>query len=340
MKVLIAGSDEVWSLEKYYGKNMGEAGVEVSSFPAQSIFYGYYQKSIIHKLLFKCGLSPVRRMIESQMRQMVEDQRPDIVWVFKGMELAPDLLRWIKGKGVRLVNYNPDNPFLFSGKGSGNTNVTASIPLYDLHFSYDRSVCQRISRDYNIPCGILPFGFELAEGLYADCQQQEETVKLCFLGNPDKQRAAFISQLADQFPVDVFGFQWEKFVRHQGITVFPPVYGEAFWKTLRRYRVQLNLMRPHNLHSHNMRTFEVPGVGGIGLFPRTADHETFFEPGKEVFLYGDMAECKQQAAALLALTPGQAAEIRQAARRRSLGSGYTYRDRALQALTEMKKLLG
>ncbi|HLI94308.1 MAG TPA: glycosyltransferase [Puia sp.] len=339
MRVLIVGSDEVWSLEKYYGKNLGNAGVGVRSFPAQSIFYGYYHKSIIHKLLFKSGLSPVGRMIETQMRAVVADCQPDIVWIFKGMELSPDLLRWIKGKGIRLVNYNPDNPFLFSGRGSGNKNVTDSIGLYDLHFSYDQSICRQISKDYNIPCRILPFGFELAEGLYAECEEQVETVKLCFLGNPDRQRAAFISQLAEAFPIDVFGYHWESFVKHDRITIFPPVYGEAFWKTLRRYRVQLNLMRAHNLHSHNMRTFEIPGVGGIGLFPRTPDHEAFFEAGKEVFLYDDMAGCKQQAAVLLKMTQGEAAEIRRAARRRSVGSGYSYQDRALQALTEMKKLL-
>jgi hypothetical protein len=53
-----------------------------------------------------------------------------------------------------------------------------------------------------------------------------------------------------------------------------------------------------------------------------------------------MLECKEKVAVLLNMTPGEAVEIRQAARRRSIGSGYTYRDRALQALAEMKKLQG
>ena len=57
------------------------------------------------------------------------------------------------------------------------------------------------------------------------------------------------------------------------------VESSDFWKVLRKYRVQLNLMRPHNLDSHNMRSIEVPAVGGIGLFPDTPDHERFFEKG-------------------------------------------------------------
>lgn len=340
MRVLIAGSDEVWSLEKYYIRYLKEAGVETGTIPVQSMFYSYYNRRLIHKVLFKLGLSGIGSVIERKVRAMVEEQRPDILWVFKGMELSPELLSGIKGKGVRLVNYNPDNPFLFSGKGSGNKKVTDSIGLYDLHFSYDRSICQRIGQEYGIPCRILPFGFELSEKLYSDCREQEETVKLCFLGNPDEARAAFIRRLADDFRVDVYGKGWGNFVKHENITTYPPVYGEAFWKTLYRYRVQLNLMRAHNPQSHNMRTFEVPGAGGIGLFPRTPDHAAFFEEGKEVFLYGDILECKEKVAYLLKRTPGEAAEIRLAARRRSISSGYTYRDRALQALAEMKKLKG
>ena len=339
MRLLIAGSDEVWSLEKYYTKYLEDAGVQVFTIPVQSIFYGYYNKNIVNKILHKTGLSRIGTVIDSKVKNAVEEYKPDILWVFKGMELTPDLLNWTKGKGVRLVNYNPDNPFLFSGKGSGNKNVTDSIGLYDLHFSYDQGICKRIRQDYEIPCRMLPFGFELSEALYADCRAQEEKKKLCFLGNPDGQRAAFIMQLADDFPIDVYGNGWGAFVKHQKITVYPPVYGDEFWKTLYRYRVQLNLMRAHNLQSHNMRSFEIPGVGAIGLFPRTPDHEAFFEEQKELFLYRDMSECKKWAAVLLNMTGGEAAEIREAARRKSIGSGYAYHDRALQALEEMKKLM-
>src|ERR1700744_1719637 len=116
MKVLLAGSDEVWSLEKYYSRYLKDAGVQIAGIPVQSIFFGYYNKSIVNKVLFKLKLSRIGRVIDGKMRKMVEQYEPDMVWVFKGMELSPELLKWIKGKGIRLVNYNPDNPFLFSGR--------------------------------------------------------------------------------------------------------------------------------------------------------------------------------------------------------------------------------
>jgi len=339
MKLLIAGSDEVWSLEKYFIKHLTNAGVQVQICPVQSIFLSYYNKSILTKILHKAGWSAIYKQIEEKVKQTINDWQPDVLWVFKGMELSPELLRWIRGKGVKLANFNPDNPFIFSGSGSGNKNVTDSIGLYDLHFTYDTDIQKRIVSEYKVPCIILPFGFEISDSLYEECTKQEETVKVCFLGNPDEQRAGFIQQLAQKIPVDVYGHNWSRYITHKNVSVLQPVYTDDFWKTLYRYRVQLNLMRPHNPNSHNMRTFEVPGVGGIGLFPHTPDHATYFEEGKELFLYNTINDCITNSETLLSMTTSEAAAIRKAARLKSVQAGYSYRDRALQAFREIKQLV-
>lgn len=339
MKLLLVGSNEVWSLEKHYSKYISEEGTEVNICPVQSIFLQYYQKSIINKVLYKAGLSTIEKKIERHLKDMISGWKPDVIWVFKGMEVTPGLLQWAKEKGIKLVNYNPDNPFIFSGSGSGNKNVINSLSLYDLHFSYDRGVLNRIEKEYGVPCKMLPFAYELNDKLYNECCKEKEVLKICFLGNPDKTRAAFIMELANAVAIDVYGNDWEKFVQHKNITVFPPVYADDFWKTLRKYRAQLNLMRPHNPDSHNMRSFEVPGVGAIGLFPRTPDHEQYLKEGKEVFLYRDIAECKKLANDILEMTEAEARMVREKARSRSVNSGYSYRDRALQSLSEIKKLL-
>jgi hypothetical protein len=339
MRILIAGSNEVWSLEKIYKRYLERAGAAVDLVPVQSIFYQYYNRSILHKIIFKAGLSRIGHKIEGILKDRILEWRPDVIWVFKGMEISPGLLAWARQKGVRLVNYNPDNPFIFSGRGSGNNNVTRSISLYDLHFTYDRKVRQRIVEEFQLPCPILPFGFELSTELYEECRRQKEVVKLCFLGNPDEQRAAFLLRLAGEFAIDVYGVDWNKYIRHSNVTVYPPVYGDEFWRTLYKYRVQLNLMRQHNPDSHNMRSFEVPGAGAIGLFPYTPDHAQFFVEQKEVFLYKNMEECRRYAGLLLNMTQEDADRIRIAARRKSLEAGYTYSDRASQVLQEMEKLM-
>jgi spore maturation protein CgeB len=256
------------------------------------------------------------------------------------MEISPASLKHVKQSGVKLVGYNPDNPFVFTGKGSGNSNVTDSISLYDMHFTYNRSIQKKLQSDYGAQTFFLPFGFQLDDTVYEECVTQPETLKMCFLGNHDTDRVEFLNRLAEAgISIDVYGNDWNKVVSHPNISVFPPVYGKGFWMTLRRYRVQLNLMRVHNPDSHNMRTFEVPGVGGIMLAPNTQEHRTFFDDGKEAFLFNDVNHCILQAKHLLSLSETEAGAIRDHARTRSLTSGYTYKDRAKQALAAIEAMI-
>ena len=135
MRLLIVGSDKVFAIENFYVKYLKETDIEVRLFTAQSYFYDYYQSSILHKILFKAGISPILRTINDQFKQVITEFEPQVIFIFKGMEIFPESLQWAKQRGIKLVNYNPDNPFLFTGKGSGNKNVTDSIPLYDLHLT-------------------------------------------------------------------------------------------------------------------------------------------------------------------------------------------------------------
>lgn len=339
LKILIIGSAEIWAIENYYVKYLKEQGVEISHFSAQSIFYKYYKKCFLNKLLFKVGLSNIYRSINNKFKIEVESFKPNVIFVFKGMEIFSQSLQWAKYKNIKLVNYNPDNPFLFSGKGSGNLNVKNSIELYDLHLTYDLDIKKKISEVYKIPVEILPFGFDISEKLYEKCFSQKEIIKTCFLGNPDKYRSDFLYQLASLgVELDVYGNDWNKFISHPNIKVLEPVYGEDFWLALRKYRVQLNLMRPHNTHSHNMRSFEVPSVGGIQLAPATADHCLYFEPEREIFLYADLEECVIQIRKILTLSIDEANTIRQQARQRSLQSEYSYKDRSRQVLSRIEKI--
>ncbi len=340
MKILVVGSDKVYAIENIYVKYLSELEGETRLFPAQTIFYDYYGNGIANKLRFRLGLSRILHQINDLLRQQIMQFRPDVIWAFKGMEIFPSTWKWARQQGIRLVNYNPDNPFIFTGKGSGNRNITDSIGLFDMHFTYNLSIKNELEERYRLPVAWLPFGFEVSDEDYTTTHQQDETVKLCFLGNPDESRSRFIRQMADQgLHLDVYGNDWEKFIVHKNVRVFKPVYRLDFWKTLYRYRVQLNLMRIHNPDSHNMRSFEVPGIGGILLAPFTPEHATFFTDCHEAFFYRDVNEAVAKARELLTLSAGQAAQIREAARQRSVLSHYSYRDRTVFAYTKMKELL-
>lgn len=342
MRILIVGSDSKYAIEKPYSFYLSQIpGVSfIELFAIQGMFLKYYHKSVFNKIIYRVGLSSVLTKINQELRRKVLECCPDVVFVFKGMEIFPDTLKWIRDQGIKLVNYNPDNPFIFSGRGSGNANIRPSLPFYDFHYTYNHSVKDRIENDYGIPAILLPFGFEISEETFQISFAEQEVLRTCFLGNPDKYRASFMMGLADKgVEIDVYGHGWEKFVDHKRIGVNEAVFETDFWRTLRKYRIQLNIMRPHNPDSHNMRSFEIPGIGGIQLAPNTPDHCLYFEPGEEIFLYSDNESCHKQILELMSLSAGEASGIRQASRSRSLGSGYSYRDRAAQVFDDFVNLV-
>jgi spore maturation protein CgeB len=337
MRLMIVGSEEVDAIENYYLKYLRQLGVDVLSFPAHMIFDQYYYHSLLNKLTFKLGLSRIYDRLNRQFRDLAGQYAPRVIWVFKGMEIFPETLAWAKERGIGLVNYNPDNPFLFTGKGSGNSNIAGSIGLFDLHFTYNLEIRKRLEEEYHARTAMLPFGFDIDPAVYRECISQEEEIRVCFLGNPDKQRVAFINDLAAQgIALDLYGKHWDEWRHHDQVRLFGPAYGLDMWKVLRRYRVQLNLMRIHNEDSHNMRTFEVPAIGGIMLAPDTTEHRIYFSDKEEIFLYQNATDCAERCRYLLGLPRHEADRIRESARRRSLTSGYSYEARAKQFLEQIQ----
>lgn len=332
MRLLLVGANSKYAIELPYLKYLRELPEfeQVELFESQNMFLEYYHKTIINKILYRLGYNQILKKINNKLLHKVNSFKPDAMLVFKGMEIFPETLIKLKAKGILLSNYNPDNPFIFSGRGSGNKNITNSIGLYDVHFTYSNCILSELNSKYpKSSVYYLPFGFDVSDDLYNECKKQQEIVKVCFLGNPDIYRADFIEKLcALGIEIDAYGHNWNNYITHENCTSFNAVYEMDLWKTLAKYRVQLNIMRPHNEQSHNMRTFEVPGVGGIQLAPRTPEHEAFFEENKEIFLYDNLENCALQIKKILPLSKTESDSIRTNARERCVQSGYSYKSRA------------
>jgi spore maturation protein CgeB len=260
----------------------------------------------------------------------VAEFNPAVIFVFKGMELLPNTLVALKKSGIKLVNYNPDNPFIFSGYGSGNKNVSESLQLYDFHLTYNLEILEKL-KSMQLNAEFFPFAFEPGDDKAPRLLETDEVLKPCFLGNPDKSRVDFLNQLAERgVKLDVYGNDWAKNNINPNITAYPPVYGDEMISVLRKYRVQLNLMRIHNLNSHNMRSLEIPGHGGIQLAPRNFEHELLFVEGKEIFLYNDADDCVCQIDRLLNLSFAEAHAIRERVHL-TAQSQHTYMQRSAKA---------
>ncbi len=336
-KILIIGSSERNSIDLFFNKYLKEYKYEVLFFSSHSFFCKYYS-SFFNKIIFFFFPFIIFNRINKKLKNEFLLFLPDITLIFKGMEIYASTLNFIKKFGCKIVVYNADNPFIFSGRGSGNANILKHIPLVDLYLSYDTKIVKNLIKSFGIASDRLPFGFDLPLKFSINLCEKSEILKVCFIGNPDKYRAKFILKLAKHgIKIDLFGTHWKSFISHKNISIYKPIYDDEFIMLSSRYRIQLNLLRRHNLFSHNMRTFELSSTGAIQLAPFTFDHFTFFKNGSEIFLFSDFDNCIYLVNHILSLSFDEAYKIRLNAIHRSFNSGYSYKHRVDLLLNIFKK---
>ena len=340
MKILIVGQYRDWAIERHFVRYMSEL-VEVEIYAAEDVFDDWYRKTIFNKISHRLGFSNIQQKIAAELLEKAATIKPDIIWVFKGMRLLPNLLKKLRVKGFKLANYNPDHPFEYATRGSGNENVRNSIGLYDLHFCYSDAVAERIKKEFSIQTAILPFGYELSDDLFTEIKNTPEINKACFIGNPDPVRAEHLRALAEAgIELDVYGHDWEKYLSASpNLQIFDATYKKEFWVKMRAYRLQINIFRPHNVGSHNMRTFEIPAIGGIMLAPDSPQHQAYFTDAKEAFFYSNKREMVELAERILSLSKEQANMVRKNARRRSVNDEHNYGGRAKFVVNTFATLL-
>jgi spore maturation protein CgeB len=330
MKILIVGSNESYAIEKKYHRYFKENGHEVDLYPLANLAGYRILHNPVLRILRRLNFSGIYEFDNKNLLKYISNKRPEVVWIFKGIEILPKTIRLIKSLKINIINYNPDHPFIRTFSASGGKNVEKCVPLYDLHFCYSLDLCRTIQKKYNIPTVYLPFGFELSEEVFQISAQEPELLKVVFVGNPDKYRKKIIQYLADnKVNIDVYGYGWNKWLtNNKYITIYNGVEKKDFWLAMRKYRVNLNIFRPHNEGSHNMRTFEIPAIGGIMLAPSSKEHSMFFKENEEFFTYTDLASLLSSCNYLLRMSPEDANRIRNNARNKCVKEDYTYRHNA------------
>lgn len=325
MKILITGGTHAHALELVYYNRLRKILPEhtVQLYPISNHLSNLLAKGIPYKIAFRLNLPRLYKAINDRLLQYVEDYKPDLVLVFKGMEILPHTLHVLLQKGIKLVNYNADHPLYFTGPGSGNKNVTNSIPLYHLHITYHPFV-QAAFNEKNIPNAFLPFGYDdeminIRESL----PLEDNTTDAVFIGNPDKQRVAWIQEMVrNDIPLHLYGHGWEKY--HLTKHCFGPVYGEAFIETARKYRIHLNIFRQHNAGAHNMRTIELGAIGVLQLSTYSEQVQSFYGAEPYIFSFSKSIDVSKGYHRMKSISSEEALQIKQTNREKLVLNKFSY----------------
>lgn len=337
--IIIFGSSSIWAIEQYYCKYLNSSGFDVTIFDTSKYLNS---DSFIFKVKFHLYDLSIYKNINNELLNLCYIKRPDILWVFKGIELYPETLLKLKRLGIFLVNYNPDHPFIRNSPSHGGKNIEICVPLYDLHFSYRKDLVDLYNYKYSIKSEYLPFGFDVPEIHFKEILGVPEINRVSFVGYVDSHRFKILKKLAfNNIGIDVYcnnNSYSKQLIKVKNIRIFNTVYGLDYWKTVRKYRVQLNLLREHNIGSHNQRTFEVPGVGGVLLSQFSQEQSDFFIENKEIFFYENYEDISMKINLIQNKDIEEILEFRKNAFNASISNGYTYRDRACYVANIFKKL--
>lgn len=341
--ILIIGAFGPGAMENYYLNGLQKCGVTVSSYDIASDYYSAITGSVFNKLINKIAPDLLTRSLNDKLQQYLHDEQFEVILVFKGMQLYPETIQYLKRHTKILANYNPDHPFHFYSSGSGNKNVLNSIKYYDIYFSYASQITTQLKENYDVSAYTIPFGYDDSNTATA-AEMPEVENRILFIGSYDKGRAAFLNKIVHA-NLDIYGdMKWKTRNR-----LYPALakayqqkalYGSAYKFAISEAAGVINLMREQNMkeQSHNMRTFEVPGYGGVLISQRTDEQLNLFEEDKEA-VYFDTVEELQSKMDFLNKNPETVKRIKRAAYQRCITSGYSYNERSVQLFQILKGYL-
>lgn len=247
--------------------------------------------------LFLWGL-PVRLPDESnvnaKIRNYCESKNYDVIWIDKGITVAPETLAFIKEKysGTKIVSYSPDNMAL---RHNQSQQYLECIPLYDIHFTTKSYILDDMKK---LGAKRINFTNKLYESTYhhpmnlSDEERKRLGGDVGFIGAWEKERCDSILYLAQNgINVKVFGGgRWNKYRNVPNLTICPAVFSSDYSKALQAFKISLCFLRKMNFDQQTSRTMEIPGCGGFMLAECTDEHRALFEEDKEAVYFSTDAE--------------------------------------------------
>lgn len=291
------GSFGKGALEHQFVRGFKVNGWKITCLDIQENIYNSKNKSLATKVLFHLNQDFFLKPTNEKVIGYAQKLKPQVILIFKGMELWPDTINELKAHCELLCNYNPDHPFDFFSKGSGNKNVKESIQKFDIYFSYSQVICKKLVQKFNTNSYCIPFGYDETI-VSAKKDMPNISNQILFIGAYDKERERKLKILSD-IPIQIFGPGiWQKKIDNFKALKYQPesLYEQSYANACLNSDGVLNFLRPQNIieQSHNMRTFEVPGYGGLLIAERTEEQLAFFEENKEAIYFENLEELKDK----------------------------------------------
>lgn len=282
--ILICGSFWLGSLEESYARGFESIGWKVERLDLMA----RAGSSLIDKVARYALQSRDAKRVLRAVLDRIQLCTPDVMFVIKGVHLPASHLRSIKSRLKRspLINFNPDSPW---EKLNSSAQVLESIEVYDHHFTWSQRLIPSFYHYEAKAVHYLPFAYDPTLHFPVEELRTAE-FEAAFIGSYDRHRDKLLAEL-DGCNLGIWGNGWNRarYSPHRWIQS-EAVYGEAATRLLSRSVCALNILRPQNEGSHNMRTFEIPATRNIMITNRTEEQSHFLLEGREMLCYSNPSE--------------------------------------------------
>ena len=333
--ILLVGVAQRTSLEQMYLRAFRANGCrEVDLLDVEADRPAWSRNRLVNRFLPGIGHAWASRRLLTHLRGCHDRYR--WIVVFKGMQFSRHVLEECRrlAPTALWINVNPDDPYNLVSRAASNSNIIESLSFFDAYCIWSHPIADRLRADGCNRVIYLPFGYDTTYHAPHEPRQQAAPACISFIGSWDKEREAVLARLAG-YNVSIHGNGWERAARafplSSGLS-YRDVFGPEMAAINGSSAICLNLLRPQNRGSHNMRTFEIPAMGGLMLTSRTAEQQEFFPENEACYMYADVAELKEKIEYILA-NKQEADRVR--ARGMELVGEHSYTHRARFILKEL-----
>jgi spore maturation protein CgeB len=285
--------------------------------------------SFMRKITMRLVAGPSVNRLNRDLLDLAEQERPDIVWTDKLLEMQPRTLARLRAMGIATVSYMIDNPF-GTRQDPGWRLYMKDIPHYDLHaVQRDSNIADYKSRGgrdvIKIQTAYEPtIHFPPPPG-WNDANRDRG---VSFIGTPYDNRAEFLTRLWKEFGLPVAisgGLVWKRDLSAEATAtlyrghgeLFGDAYREGIWES----KINLSFITHSNKDEFTHKSFEIAACEGFLLAERSQGHLDRFVENEEAVFFSTIEECVEKIRSYL---PDERARnrIATAGRARAERSGY------------------
>jgi spore maturation protein CgeB len=341
-KVLVIGPLSPGALAESYARAFERLGMEVVRFDSDQALI-QASRFAGNRILRRAMRSVLWNAVNRETLKVAQQVRPALIFAVKCSFFHPETIRQIrKCVGVPFVNHYPDHPYIGirwdpREASALRRDLIEVFRQYSIVFMWEHSLVERLGRD-GVEARYLPFAVDPeisypqsgTEGL--QCERCHLTHEVAFVATYTRFRCNEVAAIR-KHTVAIWGNNWPR--KWQTLSgqhrVHPPVWGAAVGDIYAKAAVSLNVLNAENLGGPNMRTFEVPGSGGVMLARYSAAQDEFFPENEAAVYYRSPAELDEKIDSLL-----HDPELRTRIRRNAthLAAAQTYEVRAATVLRE------